>query len=779
MGAGLVFARTASATWRGLLVASLLAPAAVASARPASAQAEIELLSATLTPAQQPPLTLTDGRIQTFIGCQQAVSERRCSTHMTDHDFTEEAVNYIVKTLVYIREESAENVAPAISIVFNPGLSTRLQTMTLHVGDSALAFPAARGSYDGNSFSDRTWDIGFEWTEGTPVSIRLTRPNVAPTAVDGGVGTYLNEAYTFEASDFGFSDVDEEHGQSLQNVRIVALPASGTVMLGGTAVTAGESVAKGDLDAGRLTYTQPGTDPEDASFTFKVSDGTAESDGPYTMDIEVRSPAPGPPENLTAAAGDGAATLGWEAPANSGASAIVRYEVRHAAANSVPMNTAWQSVGLTLSHSITGLTNGQVYTFEVRAVNGSNPAEGPAAEVRATPAPVVSITPGFLSVAEDAGEAVLTVSLHRPAESALSVSWHTQDERADAPNDYTARQEAVTFAAGEDRKTISVPIVDDAVREDPVHDVHETFFVILQAGQGYSRSDSSYALVEIVDNDGDALGDVTPPRLLQRTVNGTTLVLTYDETLDDASVPAPGDFVVQSGGNTINVSQVSVDGSKVTLTLAVPVQPSQAVSIDYTPGATPIQDASGNDAGPISGMDVRPPRLTRATVNGSTLVLSYDETLDGVSVPSAGDFVVTAAGSATGVNGVRVGGSAVTLTLATPVQANQAVTLDYTPGANPTQDVAGNDAAALSGQAVTNNTPGSGEGSGGGGDPSVPGAPASLTATAGDEEVALVWSAPADDGGAPVTGYEYRYAAGDAVPGTRRGDPPGSTSSGR
>ena len=398
--------------------------------------------------------------------------------------------------------------------------------------------------------------------------------------------------------------MDEEHGQSLQNVRIVALPASGTVMLGGTAVTAGESVAKGDLDAGRLTYTQPGTDPEDASFTFKVSDGTAESDGPYTMDIEVRSPAPGPPENLTAAAGDGAATLGWEAPANSGASAIVRYEVRHAAANSVPMNTAWQSVGLTLSHSITGLTNGQVYTFEVRAVNGSNPAEGPAAEVRATPAPVVSITPGFLSVAEDAGEAVLTVSLHRPAESALSVSWHTQDERADAPNDYTARQEAVTFAAGEDRKTISVPIVDDAVREDPVHDVHETFFVILQAGQGYSRSDSSYALVEIVDNDGDALGDVTPPRLLQRTVNGTTLVLTYDETLDDASVPAPGDFVVQSGGNTINVSQVSVDGSKVTLTLAAPVQPSQAVSIDYTPGANPIQDASGNDAAPLSGTDV-------------------------------------------------------------------------------------------------------------------------------------------------------------------------------
>ena len=55
-------------------------------------------------------------------------------------------------------------------------------------------------------------------------------------------------------------------------------------------------------------------------------------------------------------------------------------------------------------------------------------------------------------------------------------------------------------------------------------------------------------------------------------------------------------------------------------------------------------------------------------------------------------------------------------------------------------------------------------GGGGGGNPSMPGAPASLTATAGDEEVALVWSAPADNGGAPITGYEYRHAAGGSVP---------------
>ena len=46
----------------------------------------------------------------------------------------------------------------------------------------------------------------------------------------------------------------------------------------------------------------------------------------------------------------------------------------------------------------------------------------------------------------------------------------------------------------------------------------------------------------------------------------------------------------------------------------------------------------------------------------------------------------------------------------------------------------------------------------------VPGVPESLVATEGDGEVVLEWTAPADDGGSPVTGYEYRYVAGDGVP---------------
>ena len=55
---------------------------------------------------------------------------------------------------------------------------------------------------------------------------------------------------------------------------------------------------------------------------------------------------------------------------------------------------------------------------------------------------------------------------------------------------------------------------------------------------------------------------------------------------------------------------------------------------------------------------------------------------------------------------VGVSGSAVTLTLASPVVSTDTVTVAYTaPVTNPVQDVAGNDAASFTAAAVTNNTP--------------------------------------------------------------------------
>ncbi|MEX1171243.1 MAG: DNRLRE domain-containing protein [Chloroflexota bacterium] len=105
------------------------------------------------------------------------------------------------------------------------------------------------------------------------------------------------------------------------------------------------------------------------------------------------------------------------------------------------------------------------------------------------------------------------------------------------------------------------------------------------------------------------------------------------------------------------------------------------------------------------GSDTTPPSLTGATVDGSSLVLSYDETLDSGSVPAASAFNVQVSGGARSVSSVGISGSAVTVTLGSPVVSTDTVTISYAvPASNPIQDVAGNDAAALTDQAVTNST---------------------------------------------------------------------------
>ena len=139
------------------------------------------------------------------------------------------------------------------------------------------------------------------------------------------------------------------------------------------------------------------------------------------------------------------------------------------------------------------------------------------------------------------------------------------------------------------------------------------------------------------------------------------------------------------------------------------------------------------------------PSVDSAVVNGTILVLTWDETLRDDSGPAAGDFAVTVAGSSRSVSGVAVAGSAVTLTLASAVTAGQTVTVSYTKGTNPLKDLASNDAPGLTDQAVTNNT-------------APPDAPTNFAAKVGNAQVVLSWDAP--DSGSGVTRHEYQYKTG-------------------
>ena len=79
---------------------------------------------------------------------------------------------------------------------------------------------------------------------------------------------------------------------------------------------------------------------------------------------------------------------------------------------------------------------------------------------------------------------VFTVSLNRAAAGTATVDYATADRTAHAGDDYAAVSGTLTFAAGETSKTVSVPLLDDAIDDDG-----ETFALELNNAQGAALGD--------------------------------------------------------------------------------------------------------------------------------------------------------------------------------------------------------------------------------------------------------------------------------------------------
>ncbi|MFI3158474.1 MAG: SwmB domain-containing protein, partial [Methylococcaceae bacterium] len=221
--------------------------------------------------------------------------------------------------------------------------------------------------------------------------------------------------------------------------------------------------------------------------------------------------------------------------------------------------------------------------------------------------------------------------------------------------------------------------------------------------------------------------DITAPVFASAAVNGGTLVMTYNEALDAAHAPVAGNFAVAVGGvaNVVTAVAVNAAAKTVVLTLTTPVINGNTVTVGYTDPSTgndanAIQDAFGNDALSIATqtvinttpIDTLAPVFAAAAVNGGTLVMTYNETLDAAHAPIAGSFAVAVGGVANAVTAVAVNAAAktVVLTLTTPVVNGNVVTVGYTDpsvsnDANTIQDALGNDALSIATRTVINTTP--------------------------------------------------------------------------
>jgi Ca2+-binding RTX toxin-like protein len=101
-------------------------------------------------------------------------------------------------------------------------------------------------------------------------------------------------------------------------------------------------------------------------------------------------------------------------------------------------------------------------------------------------------------------------------------------------------------------------------------------------------------------------------------------------------------------------------------------------------------------------VDTFVPTISSAVVNGNTLTLTYNESLNG-TIPAASNYTVDWGGNSVNPTNVAVNGQIVTLTLPTAVTNGSTVTLASPSGT--VNDLAGNPISAVSNYSVSNTTP--------------------------------------------------------------------------
>ncbi len=152
-----------------------------------------------------------------------------------------------------------------------------------------------------------------------------------------------------------------------------------------------------------------------------------------------------------------------------------------------------------------------------RIIQVSSPPVGPGS---------VQLSGAPFSVAENGGNATITITRTGGSVGAVGVSVATSNGTATAPADYTAVSQSVSFAAGDTaNKTVSIPIINDTLVEG-----NETLTLTLSDPTGgVTLGSPSTAVLTITDNDGGVTLSASPTTV----VRGDTLTATW------SGIPSP------------------------------------------------------------------------------------------------------------------------------------------------------------------------------------------------------------------------------------------------
>ena len=429
----------------------------------------------------------------------------------------------------------------------------------------------------------------------------------ATTADEGGNATFTVTLSAVSARDVtvdyatadGSATAGSDYTASNGTLPITAGTTMGTVEV--------VTLADDALTESAETFTLTLTNPSNATL------GTKDTGTGTIRNLAV----PAAPTGLMPTAGNGHVALAWNEPASD--AVIAYHEYRYKTDSDYQDN--WKAIPYSApggfnedGFTVTGLDNGTAHTFQLRAAND----DGASAAVESS-----AVTPS------GSGHIVESINIRR-----------------------FDNQDGEPYGIG-DRIVFVVNFSDDVPCADPSpkakFDIGSTRKNASKSGGG--TGDRWWFEYNVAEGDFDSDGIEIPagstalpdnyyqnatggcsnrfdksgikaqgpfpdrkvdgvyPSVDSAVVNVNLLLLTWDETLRDDSVPDKGDFAVTVAGSARSVTELVFADSTVRLILASAVRAGETVTVSYTKGTNPLKDLASNEA----------PALTDQAVTNNTV----------------------------------------------------------------------------------------------------------------------------------------------------------------
>jgi fibronectin type 3 domain-containing protein len=429
----------------------------------------------------------------------------------------------------------------------------------------------------------------------------------------------------------------------------------------------------------------------------------------YDLELESRIVEPTAPQSLSATAGAGQVTLSWSAPSYDGRDSVDSYRIYRASGSNSPSQVATVG-GTTTSFTDSGLSNGQQYTYEVRAVNqaGESNASG---QVTATPEDVPTAPQ---SVSGSAGDDYVDLSWSGPNSNNGAQITDYVVYRGTGPS--SLQQVATTSSPGYNDTSVS-------------NGQQYIYEVTAKNSVGEGPASSQIAATP--------QGPPSTPRNLGTTMSmsGDRVTLTWQSPASNGGSQVTQYTVYRANGSS-GLQQVATVNGQTTYqdsSVATGQQYQYAVTASNANGASGLSQR-------VSVTPVSPPgdpANLQATPGDEEVSLEWDAPAD------------TGGTQITHYEVHRTGPSGQSTVVGTPTVSNF-TDVGLTNGQQYTYEVVAVSSAGSSASGPTTTaTP-----------LSVPTAPRNVQAAADGGQVTVSWSEPRDDGGSQVTGYEV-FRTGD------------------